>query len=225
LEVTSVGFVVSAGLTSLNSLGLNKHRLTILLVTCVVHRQNCILVIFDHLDAGLLQCLADQNLEDWLHLKVVIEKVGVVIHHLNCLIIALLVGDISRRRLKRDVQKGQQHFQQWPSSDTYRSVDKIIWLDTALVDHVVAVIKFLPVVHGLHLHLLLLIHVLHMLLLVHLVVVVALIAHLLLNLLLLVLFNQRDGLGNSSYKIGASYLHLLESVAASICLLSLFLHA
>ncbi len=100
LKVASVGFVVSAGLTSLNSLRLNEHCLTTLLVTCVVQGQNSILVTLDHLNAGLLQCLADQNLEDWLHLKAVIEKVGIVIHHLDRLIIALLVGDISRRWLK-----------------------------------------------------------------------------------------------------------------------------
>jgi len=65
---------------------------------------------------------------------------------------------------------------------TYRSVDVIIWLDLAFVDHVVLVIELLPVVHDLHLLLLLLlIHILHSLLLVHLVVESPLIAaHLLL---------------------------------------------
>ena len=92
---------------------------------------------------------------------------------------------------KKDVRNESVRFFQRPSwaegGTTYRSVDVIIWLDAALIDHVVAVIEFLPVVHGLHLHLLLLIHVLHLLLLVHLVVVVALIAHLLLHSLFLIL--------------------------------------
>ena len=191
LEVASISLVVSAGLTSLNSLRLDEHCLATLLVSCVVLSQNSILVSLDHLNSGLLQCLADQNLEDWLHLKAVIEQIRVVIHHLDCLIVALLVRDVSRRWLKKTLEMSQRHFSKGQvgqrGGTTYRSVDVIIWLDAALIDHVVAVIEFLPVVHGLHLHLLLLIHVLHLLLLVHLVVVVALIAPLLLHSLFLIL--------------------------------------
>jgi hypothetical protein len=101
LEVASIGLVVSAGLASLDSLRLNEHGLATLLIACVVLLEDTILVGLDHLDAGLLQCLANQHLEDWLHLKAVIEKIGVVIHHLDCLIVTLLVGDVSRRWLKR----------------------------------------------------------------------------------------------------------------------------
>lgn len=55
-----------------------------------------------------------------------------------------------------------------------------------LIDHVVAVVKLLPVVSRLHLHLLL-VHFLHLLLLGHLVVVVDLAVHLLLLHFLLLL--------------------------------------
>ena len=69
-----------------------------------------------------------------------------------------------------------------------RTVDIVVRLDIRLVDHVVAVVEFEPIVLG-HLHLLL-VHLCHLLLLLRVAIIVAIftLVHLLLSHSLLVLF-------------------------------------
>ena len=75
----------------------------------------------------------------------------------------------------------------WDVSGRGRTVDIVVWLDIGLVDHVVAVVEFEPIVLG-YLHLLL-VHLSHLLLLrVAIIVAVFTTVHLLLNHGLLLLF-------------------------------------
>ena len=131
-------------------------------------------MLLNHFNASLLQRFAYEHLKDWLDLEVVIEKVRVNVSYLDGLIIALLIRYVSRTR---------------------RSIDVVVGIDLRLIDHIVAIVELYPVMHGLHLHLLLLsVHLLHLLLLLllgELIIVVTLLGtiHLLLlhHLLLLLL--------------------------------------
>ena len=131
-------------------------------------------MLLNHLNPCLLQRLTNKHLQDWLHFKVVVEKVRVYILDLDGLIGAFFIGNVSRRG---------------------GPVDVVVWLDLGFIDHIVAIVEFNPVVHRLlHLlHLLLLgVHFLHLLLLLllrELVIILAIFSaiHLLLHHLLLLL--------------------------------------
>ena len=95
LEVASVDFVVAAQLTCLHALGLHKHSLSCLLIFGVVLGKNGILMDLDHLNAGLFEGLANEDLEDRLDFEIIVEEVWVVIVDLDSLIGAFLVRDVS----------------------------------------------------------------------------------------------------------------------------------
>lgn len=173
LQVTTVGFVIATSLAGFDSLGLNEHGLSGLFVTSVGIGESGQLVLLNHFNPSLLQRLTNKHLQDRLHFQVVVEKVRVYILNLDALISALFIRNVSRRG---------------------RPVDVVVWLDLGLINHIVAIVEFNPVVHWLlHLlHLLLRVHLLHLLLLLllrELVVVVAVFSavHLLLHHLLLLL--------------------------------------
>ena len=95
LEVASVNFVVSAQLTSLHSLSLHEHSLSRLLILGVQLGKNGVLMGLDHLNLGLFECLANEDLEDGLNLEVIVEEVRVEVVDLDSLVGALLVRDVS----------------------------------------------------------------------------------------------------------------------------------
>ena len=106
-----------------------------------------VFVSFDHFDARLFECLANEHLKDGLYLLFVVKQIWIVVLDLDSLVCTLFVGDVLSLR-------GQ--------------VDVIVWLDLAFIDHVVAVIQLDPIVLGHHLDLLLLLLVhLHLLLLLN----------------------------------------------------------
>ena len=57
--------------------------------------KNGVLMVLDHLNSGLFEGLANEDLEDRLYLKVIVEEVRVDVVDLNGLIGALLVRDVS----------------------------------------------------------------------------------------------------------------------------------
>ena len=52
------------------------------------------LVLFDHFDAGMLECLADQDLQDWLSLEPEVKETLLDIVELNALVISFFIGNI-----------------------------------------------------------------------------------------------------------------------------------
>lgn len=146
LQVSSVNFVVTASLASLNSLCLHEHGLSILLVTSIMLSQYCVFMLLNDFNPSLLETLADEHLKDRLSLKVKIEEIWVDILHLNCLIIALFIRNISR---------------------TWWSINVIIRFNLRLINHIVTIVQFNPIMHRLHhlLLLLLLVDLSHLLLL------------------------------------------------------------
>jgi len=192
----SVDLVIAAGLASLNSLRLNEHSLALLLVLSVMLMKNKVLMGLDHLDAGLLKRFADEHLEDRLDLEVKVEQVRVDVLDLNGLIIAFFIGDVGGGR---------------------RAIDIVVRFDLRLVNHVVAVIKFLPIVVGLHLHLLL-VHLGHLLLLLR-VFIVAFVhstIHLLLHSLVLFLFlSVKNGYNKSAERLTFIFYSLLRRYMAA----------
>ena len=192
----SVDLVIAAGLASLNSLRLNEHSLALLLVLSVMLMKNKVLMGLDHLDAGLLKRFTDEHLEDGLDLEVKVEQVRVDVLDLNGLIIAFFIGDVGGGR---------------------RAIDIVVRFDLRLVNHVVAVIKFLPIVVGLHLHLLL-VHLGHLLLLLR-VLIVAFVhstIHLLLHSLVLFLFlSVNNGYNKSAERLTFIFYSLLRRYMAA----------
>ena len=192
----SVDLVIAAGLASLNSLRLNEHSLALLLVLSVMLMKNKVLMGLDHLDAGLLKRFADEDLKNRLNLEVKVEQVRVDVLDLNGLIIAFFIGDVGGGR---------------------RAIDIVVRFDLRLVNHVVAVIKFLPIVVGLHLHLLL-VHLGHLLLLLR-VFIVAFVhstIHLLLHSLVLFLFlSVKNGYNKSAERLTFIFYSLLRRYMAA----------
>ena len=184
LQVASINFIVAASLTSLNTLCLHKHGFSVLLVSGVMLGEKSIFVRFDHLDSGLFETLAYEDLKNGLNFQVKVEEVRIDILNLNIFIVSLFV---------------------WNVGCTGRSVNVIIWLYLRLVDHVITIIKLNPVMHRLHhlLLLLLLIDLCHLLLLlllrVALLVDVFAPIHLHLLLLFLILSQRKRAVtGNNS---------------------------
>ena len=181
LQVSSIDFVVAASLASFHTLCLNEHCLSVLLVSGVVLGKHSVLMLLDHLDPGLFETLADEDLENRLDLEVKVEEVWVDVLHLDGLIGALFVRDVRCTR--------------WP-------INVVIRLYLRLVDHIVTIVQLDPVMHRLHhlLLLLLLVDLRHLLLLLLLrvsLIITAIFAsvHLLhLLLLFLLLKNQREQL-------------------------------
>ena len=146
LQVASVNLVVTATLASLNALGLHQHGFSVLLVASVMLGENSVLVILDHLNPGLLQTLSNEHLKYRLNLQVKVKKIWIDVFYLNSLVCAFFIWDISR---------------------AWRSINVVVWLNLRLIDHIITIIKFNPVMHWLHhlLLLLLLVNLFHLLLL------------------------------------------------------------
>ena len=201
LQVSPIDFVVAAPLASLYTLCLNEHRLSVLLVSGVVLGKHRVLMLLNHLNPGLLETLTDEYLENGLDLEVKVEEIGVDVLHLDGLIGALLIGDISC---------------------TWRPINVVIRLYLRLVDHIVTIVQLDPVMHRLHhlLLLLLLVDLRHLLLLLLLrvgLVITAIFAtvHLLHLLLLFLLLKIHESSYRKSLakcvRVSAdkTYLHLL----------------
>jgi len=68
LKVTSIDLIISASLTGLNALGLNKHSFSVLLISSIVRGEHYVFMLFNDFDSRLLKTLTDKHLKDRLNL-------------------------------------------------------------------------------------------------------------------------------------------------------------
>ena len=82
-------------MTCLYTLSLHEHSLSRLLILGVELSKNGLLMVLNHLNSGLFESLANEDLEDGLDLEVIVEEIRVEVVDLDSLIGALLVRDVS----------------------------------------------------------------------------------------------------------------------------------
>ena len=82
-------------MTCLYTLSLHEHSLSRLLILGVELSKNGLLMVLNHLNSGLFESLANEDLEDGLDLEVIVEEIRVEVVDLDSLISALLVRDVS----------------------------------------------------------------------------------------------------------------------------------
>ena len=119
LKVSSICLIIATILTSLDTLRLHQHCLSLLLVTGVVRRQHGVLITLNHFDACLFKRLTHQDLQDGLNLEVEVKQVWIHVLNLDALVCALFIRNVNSRG---------------------RSIDVVIWLDLKLIDHPVVII-------------------------------------------------------------------------------------
>ena len=124
LSEPSVLFIEASQAVSLLPLGLDEHGLSSLLVFCSHLLKNFSLMLLDHLDSSMLEGLANQYLEDGLHLELIVKQIRV-----------LPLIQESRFVMARVV--GHEH--SW-----VRLVDVVVWLDQLLIHHIVVVSQLDP---------------------------------------------------------------------------------
>ena len=100
LLVASPDLVLSSLTGCLDLLGDHQHRFLVLLEILLVCLELVGFVLLDHLDACMLQCLADQDLQNWLSLESEVKETLLDVVELDALVVSFFIGNVLGSWLK-----------------------------------------------------------------------------------------------------------------------------